>query len=299
MIILLTGANGLLGQKLAHLLRAQKHTVRGFQGDIRNAEQVHRQIAGVDLVVHLAAVLDETDARTMREVNVEGSRNVLDACEKNRIQRLLLVSTAGVHAKIQGTVNEQSAMVPETDYEKTKAEAEKLAHSYLETVPLTIVRPALVMGPNVYWKGIVHLVKKDFPVIGNGKNAFSTISADDAINAIEFLLFHPNAIGETYLVAGAGAPCLDDIVMEIRSQLGLAPNVRHIPFVVGMLLAIVSLAKTRFTNKKTMLIPSHIQRLVRNRAYDTQKIEGLGFVPKDDLKTSVRKMLVELGEIPA
>jgi nucleoside-diphosphate-sugar epimerase len=294
MDILVTGSTGLLGKSLVPRLQQRGHRVLAFTGDIRDAQNVDEQVAQVQAVIHLAGVLDENDALGLYEVNVGGTRHVLEACEKHRVQHLILASTAGVYGKTTGILDEKTPMAPETPYEKSKAQAETAAQAHLETIPLTIVRLALVLGPNEYWKGIVTMVKRNFPVIGNGSNAFMTVSGDDAASAIAFLVGHPDAIGEIFIVAQEQAPSLNEVVGELRKQLGMNSEIRHMPYWQAMLGAYVSLVMTKITGKKTVFLPHHVERLVRERRYSIDKIRALGWKPGDSTASAVQKMLAGL-----
>jgi nucleoside-diphosphate-sugar epimerase len=299
MDILVTGASGLVGTEVVPRLQAQGHRVLLFTGDVRDATDVDEQVEHARAVLHLAAVLDETDSNAMREVNIEGTRNILAACEKHRVKRLVLVSSVGVHGNINGTIDEDAAIQPESEYEKTKAEAEKIALEYLESVPLTIVRPALVLGPNEYWRGIVGKIKSNFPLIGSGQNTFQIVSVDDLADGLVFLLETPEAIGETYIVAEEKGVTLNEIVQIIKGELKITKPTMHVPYFLGMAMAYVSLGIGRLTGKKPLLIPRHVERLVRTRAYSIEKIKKLGWRPSDDTKTAIQKMMAELNETKA
>ncbi len=294
MNILVTGASGMIGRAVIPRLQHYGHKVLAFTGDITDAQNVLEQVEAADAVVHLAAILDETRPAHMRAVNVNGTQNILDACEKHRILHLVLVSSAGVHADSGETIDETTAIAPKTAYEKTKADAETLAHAHLETVPVTILRPALVLGPNEYWRGIVRIVQKDFPIIGDGTNGFAIVSLDDLADAIAFLTGNDAAIGETYLIAQNENPRLENVVAELRRQLGLTTPLRHMPVWQGKILAWASLAWSKISGKKTVLVPAHVDRLLKHRAYSIEKIKKLGWSPKDDTPRAIQKMLAGL-----
>jgi nucleoside-diphosphate-sugar epimerase len=118
-VVLVTGGEGFLGRALLRELHKpapesllQPREIRSFdlsptngaaarpgvtrvQGDVRNAGDLRRACAGVDVVFHLAALIDwnEQASAAVREVNVEGTRNVIDACRSTGVAALVFTSS--------------------------------------------------------------------------------------------------------------------------------------------------------------------------------------------------------------
>ncbi len=244
---------------------------------------------GKQAVFHLAALLDETKPREMLAVNVKGTDNLVEAAAKAGVEHLIYLSTVGVHGSVLGRIDEKAAVKPETMYETSKARAEKIVWESQEMLPITIIRSALVLGPNEYWKGIVKLIRKGFPLIGSGKNHFQTIYVEDLAAALAFVLEKKECFGEVYIVAGREQPTLRELYGLIQKELGLEGKQKTIPVWLGKLLAYVSLVKSKFSGKKTVVLPQHVKRLVRERSYDTTKINALGWQPKYSLEKAVKE----------
>ncbi len=291
MKILVTGSEGFVGKQLVSELKKKGHKVDGFDSalgnDILDLAQLKKVAKGKNAVFHLAAVLDETKPKQMLEVNVKGTENVVDASAKAGVEQLIYLSTVGVHARVKGLVDEHSAIEPETMYETTKARGEKIVWESQEMLPITILRSALVLGPNRYWKGIAKLAKKKFPLIGSGKNLFQTIYVKDLVSALLFVLGKSECSGETYIVAGKEKPTLKELYGLIKKELGFKGEVETIPVWLGKILSYIYLAVSKVTGKKTVVLPQHIQRLVRERNYSTVKISKLGWKPMFELKKAV------------
>ncbi len=294
MRILVTGGDGFIGTKLTEALRKKGHQVRIFTGEIADPANVAQQVQGAQAVYHLAALIDETVPRErMFAVNVTGTKNVLEAAAKERVERFIHVSTVGVHGEIKGKIDESAPFNPETTYEQSKAEAEKLVQGYLEVLPITIVQPALVMGANEYWKKIVAQIVKGFPLIGDGSNPWQIIYVDNLVHALVFLLNKEEAIGETYIVAEENASTLREIYDAINEELGRKEPVKSISKTTAKVLSYGGLLSSMITGKKSILLPQHIDRVVRSRAYSIDKIKALGWQPRYAMREAVHKTFEE------
>jgi nucleoside-diphosphate-sugar epimerase len=116
------------------------------KGDVRDAEAVKRIVKGRDWVMHLAAIVGypacAADPFRATTTNVDGTRNVLEAMEKN--QRLIFASTGSTYGKVIGTATEDTPIAPLTLYGKNKRDAERMIRS--SAIPHTILRFATVFG---------------------------------------------------------------------------------------------------------------------------------------------------------
>lgn len=174
MKILVTGANGLLGSNVIRELLKHNHkitalvehgkaptTIEGLAidikyGDILNPDQLTIQMQGMDAVIHCAAYASVWPAKSeaFYKVNVEGTKNVINACLNNKIQRAIFVGTANSFGSGQkrkpGNENEPyRAGVYGLDYMDSKREAQELILEAVKTkgLPAIIVNPTFMIGP--------------------------------------------------------------------------------------------------------------------------------------------------------
>lgn len=298
MKVLVTGSNGFVGKELVKELKRQEHNVEGFDRsdgkDILDLRQVKQAVKGKNAVYHLAAVLDETKPKQMLKVNVEGTENVVETAAKANVGQLIYLSSVGVHGNAGGKIDETAEIKPGTMYETSKARAEKIVWESQEMLPITIIRSALVLGPNQYWKNIVKLVGRGFPIIGGGKNHFQTIYINDLVSALVFVLGKRECFGERFIVAGEETPTLMQLYKMIQKELGVSEEPKTIPVWLGKVVAYASLVKARIGREKTVLLPQHVQRLVRERYYNTGKIRAAGWTPKYGTEMAIKETVREM-----
>ncbi len=283
--ILVTGSGGFVGKRVLKKLEKKGYSVKGFDlgtgQDLLKQEDCEKAVKGVHAVVHLAAVLDER-SELLEEVNVRGTENILKASAEKGVERFIHLSTAGVHGN-QGKVNEKSPLKPVTCYEKSKAKAEELVKEYQEMVHVTILRPAIVLGPNKYWKKIIGLMEKNYPLPGTGKNKWQTVYIDDLVEAIAFCVENSETRDETFIVAEENALTLEGLCIELKKALGLKPKIGKIPQWLGKTLAYLYI----IVFPRGLVSPAHLERLARNREYDISKIKKFGWKPEWDAKRGI------------
>lgn len=127
--------------------------------DVRDPALADRlQAEGADALVHLAFVMQPLhDRRRMRAVNVEGTRAVLEAAARAGLSQVVFVSSVavyGAHPNNPIPLTEESPLRPNPDYSyaQDKAAADRLAQEWAAHHPdvaVTILRPAIVLGPHV------------------------------------------------------------------------------------------------------------------------------------------------------
>jgi len=291
--ILVSGSSGFVGKKVVAALRERGHSVREFDldngQDILKLADCEKAVKGLDLIVHGAAILDE-NSPILWQVNVNGTENLIKAASEAKVDRFIHLSTAGVHGNQHGKLTEKSAVQPVTAYEKSKAAAEKIVEDYQEMIESTIIRPAIVLGANAYWKKIVRLMQKDFPLIGSGANKWQTVYIDDLVSAIVFCAEHDKTAGETFIVAEEKALSLEWLCVELKKELGLEPKIWKIPFWLGKILAYLYI----IVSPKSLVSPAHLERLKRNRNYSISKIKRFGWKPKFTTEQGIKRIVKEL-----
>jgi len=161
MKILGTGLNGLVGSRIVELLKDQ-YEFESSEVDITNRNAIIEKIKTSDapIVLHLAAKTDVDGCEKDKilgengdawRINVEGTRNIVDSCEKNN-KKLIYISTDFVFDGSQEVYKEEDVPNPVNWYAKTKYEGEKIVQN--TSIPWIIARLAYPYR--------THFAKKDF-----------------------------------------------------------------------------------------------------------------------------------------
>lgn len=156
---LVTGNSGLLGKALVGRLRSIPGVqVRLFRTpeaprDIRDRQAVREVLQGVEVVFHLAGLLNYRGAtlEEMRAVNIEGTRRLLDEALAAGVSDVIVASSQDVYAASDGRpgpLREETPLRARDAYGRSKQEADELCQRYLDgRLRLAVLRIAAVYGP--------------------------------------------------------------------------------------------------------------------------------------------------------
>ena len=260
MNILVTGANGFVGQSLVNnLLNNTKYKVvagvRKIPSKKVNCE--YRIINNledkpiltdffkdIDVVIHSAArvhIMDDKSADPLtefRKVNVEGTLNLARQAIKAGVKRFIFISSIKVNG--EGTelgkpYTEHSKPNPIDPYGISKYEAEQGLLTLAETTSLevVIIRPTLVYGENV--KGNFHSLMKwtykgvPLPIGGIKHNLRSLVSVDNLVDFIVTCIGHKDAKNEIFLISDDDDISTAGLLEEISKGLGVKNKAVNIP----------------------------------------------------------------------
>ena len=269
MTALVTGGGGFLGFAIVSALRARGEEVRTFcrgrypqldaldvdprRGDLADLEAVLEAADGCSVVYHVAAKAGVWGARAAYEAtNVQGTENVITACTRHAIPRLIYTSSPSVvfSGANESGIDEQHPYPSRflAHYPRTKAIAERrvmaAAGANLRTVAL---RPHLIWGP-----GDPHLVPRILArgeagrlrLIGSGTNRIDSTYIDNAANAhllaADRLALDPALSGRAYFISNAEPIPIAELINRILDAGGLPPVNRStspaLAYALGMIL---------------------------------------------------------------
>jgi nucleoside-diphosphate-sugar epimerase len=259
--VFVTGGSGFVGGALIRRLRAERHEVRALARSERSAERVRAAGAeavhgdledrsaltagaeGCELAFHAAAEVQEWGPwDAFARTNVIGTANVLEACRRAGVRRLVHVGTEAALLAGQPLVDadERSELRPDSPapYCATKALADRLVRGF-QGLEALVVRPRLVWGAGdtTVLPGLVEAVRSGrFAWIGGGRHLTSTTHVD---NVVEGLLLGARAgrPGEAYFVTDGEPLEFRDFATRLLATQGEAPPERELPAPVARAVA--------------------------------------------------------------
>ena len=254
MTTLVTGATGFLGSALARELLKEGRTLKLLvrknsdtrnideldcelaQGDLRDRDSLKSALAGCHTLYHTAAYysLWSQDKKLIYDINVQGTRNILESALEMGVEKIVYTSTVGcIGLSEDGTpANENQPMNPATlcnDYKLSKYEAEQVAHELFgRGLPVIIVNPSTPIGPRDIrptptGKIILDFLNRKMPAyIDTGLNL---IDVTDCARG-HILAEEKGRPGERYILGNKNMS-LKDILLALETLTGLkAPRIK-------------------------------------------------------------------------
>lgn len=232
---LITGINGFTGHYMAAELSAAGYRVYGlgsiasdrqdyFQVDLTEVKTLTEVVTQVQphVVVHLAAIafVGHGDAKSFYDVNLMGSRNLLEALSQSdtKLDAVLLASSANVYGNSrEGKLDESTPLNPANDYAVSKVAMEYMARLWLDKLPIILARPFNYTGvgqaENFLLPKIVKHFKEKAPVIELGNLDVWRDFTDVRSLAKAYLgLIEAKAVGQTVNVCSGRTHSLREVV---------------------------------------------------------------------------------------
>lgn len=312
MTVLITGGTGFIGSRLALRLLESGERVRVLAltndavqernrtliearggevvpGSVTDRTAVQDAVDGVDAVFHLAAAQHEMNVPDQRfwDVNLEGTRNLLEAAAAARVERFVHGSTIGVYGAAEGQIDEATPMRPDNIYGVTKAEGENLALTYVQRVPLTVIRIAEVYGPGDrrLLKLFKAISKGSFVMIGRGDNRHQPIYVDDLVEGLRIARSSPQAVGQVFVMAGPEPVTTTQMVEAIAEALGKQRRVFRVPMWPFLAAALVLESTLRPLGVQPPLHRRRMDFFRKSLWFSTERARAdLGFAAQTDFR---------------
>ena len=278
-IALITGSSGHVGSNLIRELSKQDYKIRcidfdgdyrayeGFdveviKGDITNKDSLRSVFKNVDIVFHTAALinLDRRYEKQIRQVNVEGTRNVCEAAVKAGVKKLIHFSSVDAFYRfpIEEPLLESRSLIDDPNavpYDLSKADGQKIVLKFCEKdLDASIIHPTSIVGPNDFKPG---LPMQEMVNLANGKRklvpnwGYNFVDVRDlcitAISAVKL-----GRTGQNYIVGGEYH--LYSYIAELmKQQLGRTVLLATIPDFVSYLGLPYEYIKSLITRKPRVL----------------------------------------------
>lgn len=259
MSVLITGASGFVGQRLAHALQARSREIRlasrrmlpvgvlaeaaHMTGDGQRPQDWQAAVAGCHAVIHLAArahVLKENAGDPLavfRQANVSLSLACARAAADAGVRRFVFISSIGVHGNqtMLKPFEAHDQPAPHSPYAVSKMEAEQALQGLCQNtgMELVVVRPPLVYGPEApgNFGSLIRALQRGLPLPLGAitSNRRSLVALDNLIDLLITCIDHPAAANETFLVSDGEDISTTALVRRMGLALGRPARLLPVP----------------------------------------------------------------------
>ena len=318
MHVLVTGANGFVGSTLCRKLAQRGDVVRGLVrvtsdlsllagipvrlviGALDAPPSLEEATRDIDLVYHVAgAATDWGTLEEFRQVNVEGTRNLLQASIQNHVQRFVYVSSAAIHGFTDHQDMDERSPQPPTifPYCQSKREAEALAlavHSQ-GRIEVTIIRPGDVYGPGdrvalLKTSGLLEAGK--LATVGSGDKLGAFTYVENLADALILAGITEKAAGEVYIITDGIKLTWRAYLEKLASELGVpGPRLRVNPKLAYAAASALEFAYRLFRLRHRPPITRYLVEHLRNDYHfriDKARRE-LGYEPRVGVDDAIKR----------
>lgn len=274
--ILITGSTGFVGTELrAHLSDQQLRllvrdaeappdagTAQIVTGDILQPDTLGPAMDGVDTVIHLVAIIEESNGLTFDRVIRQGTENVVTAAKTAGVKRFIHMSAMGA----QGN--------PAFPYLNAKWGAEEAVRG--SGMDWTILRPSVIFGTNDGFINVLaDLVRKApvIPVVGSGQSKFQPVAVGDVADSFRRAVTDSGTVGKTYELGGAEIYTYEQMLDVIAVELGASKRKIHVP--VGLMKLVVAMSSPLPKALKPPVTSEQLKMLALDNCTDSPATEEL------------------------
>lgn len=251
--VLVTGGAGFLGINLIRNLHAKGYElvsldladftyadmrdhVTLIRGDIRDRKVVDQAMEGINLVVHTAAALPLYSKEDIYTTDVEGTRTLLDSAHQHHVERFIHVSSTAVYGiPDHHPLYENDRLEGVGAYGQAKIQAEMVCLEYrAKGIVVPIVRPKSFIGPERL--GVFALLydwaldKRNFPMIGSGKNRYQLLDVEDLCEAIHLCMtLPPDIANDTFNIGAKVFSTMKEDYQAVLTHAGFGKKILGLP----------------------------------------------------------------------
>lgn len=281
--VFITGASGFVGgnviQQLADTpvvalahgsrpdLEARPNT-QVVTGDVTDAESLRGAMDGCTLVIHLVAIIEESEGATFDGVIRQGTENVLAEARRAGIDRFIHMSALGAQDN------------PKYGYMQAKWHSEQAVRQ--SGMRYTIFRPSVIFGPGDGFINALAGVVKGFPVIpvvGDGTSRFQPVHVTEVARAFSRAVDDPEATSDSiYELGGGRIYTYEEMIDVIAKALGKSKPKVHIP--VALMKPVVAMSQPLPQALRPPVTQEQLRMLALDNTTDESATEMLiGTVP--------------------
>ena len=296
--ILLIGASGFVGTRLTDLIK-DEFNLKIFDkrqspffpelttiGDVRNQTELNKALKNHEAIVLLAAEHrdDVSPVSLYYDVNVQGTRNVLEAMDKNGVKNIIFTSSVAVYGLNKINPNEEHPADPFNHYGKSKWLAEELLREWynkdIHNRSLTIIRPTVIFGErnrgNVY-NLLKQIASGKFLMVGKGNNYKSMAYVGNVAAFIKYMLEFIKPGYHVFNYIDKPDFNMNELVLQVEKSLDKKICATHFPFWLGMLGAYGFDILNKVTKQKFTISSIRLKKFCATTQFDAIKAHNSGF----------------------
>lgn len=313
MKITMIGASGFVGTRLIDLLK----TEAGYElknvdllpspffnditviGDVREQEQMDRELNDSDVVVLLAAQHrdDVSPVSLYYDTNVGGMEVTLKAMEKNGCKRIVFFSSVAVYGLNKNNPDENHEKDPFNHYGKSKWQAEQVLQKWYESHPdwnVNIIRPTVIFGErnrgNVY-NLLSQISGGKFLRVGKGTNRKSMAYVGNIVAFVKYMIEECQEGYNVFNYIDKPDFTMNELVDLVENVLGKHIPAVHFPYWLGMAGGYCFDLLAKITGKKLAISSVRVKKFCATTEFDSSKMLSTGFKAPYSLKEGLSRTL--------
>jgi nucleoside-diphosphate-sugar epimerase len=309
--VLLIGASGFVGTRLIEEIGEERcvnldkqHSSRYDNitviQDIRH-EGIDGAISHQPSSVVLLAAEHRDDVSPVSlyyDVNVQGTKNVLDAMDKKGIKSIVFTSSVAVYGLNKDNPDEEHPADPFNHYGKSKWQAEEVLREWYHKDPenrsLSIIRPTVIFGEanrgNVY-NLLKQIASGKFLMIGTGENKKSMAYVGNVVAFIKYLIENDKPGYRVYNYVDKPDFNMNELVRQVRHDLGQDGKMVRIPEWLGMLGGYGFDIAAKYTGKKLPISSVRVKKFCATTQFSADKLDKSGFKRPYTIEDGLEKTL--------
>lgn len=256
-----------------------------FEADILSPQSLGKILTPGSVVVNLAY-----SANVPAVENIKMAKNLVQACLRAKVSRLVHCSTAVVAgANVSPVIDENSECFPSTVYERNKHDIEKIFTGAVSCdLSVYILRPTAVVGPGgqnlnkllseiLEGNNLVNFIRSSV----HGKRKLNLVPVKDVVRALFHLGTHPSIPSGVYICSADDDPCnrydsVEGIIREVLGKPSRMTSVRLLSYILSFLLRVTRSGSGQFGN----------------RCYSSEKLSTTGFQRTEKISNAVRDFVL-------
>jgi nucleoside-diphosphate-sugar epimerase len=270
--------------------------------ELNDKDGLKKALEGVDMVYHCAGAVGEwLSKEEAHKVNIEGTKNLLDASVAAKVKRFVHVSSLAVLGMRHhyNTSAEAPYRLTGDAYSDTKIESERIVIDYYRRkgLPVVVIRPGFVFGARDrrFLPRMLKLLEENkFAFLGKGNNIMNLVYIDNLIDVLVEAGTNEKAVGQKYNVTNKDKVTMRDFVYMISDIRGIKRPTKSIPTPLARLLATSLEFFSRITKSQNppFVTKARIKVASLNLDFDISKtINDLGYDSKVTIREGLERVL--------